>query len=81
VLEWLGERGVLSLLVEGGPALHTALADADLIDRVQVVVTPRNLGGGVPVAPVFTRAIASGAGRVRDLGADRLTEFDVHRTG
>lgn len=78
VLERLGERAVLSLLVEGGPALHTALADADLIDRVQAVVAPRVLGVGVPVAPIFTR-IGADRAFVRQLGADRLTEFDVYR--
>src|SRR5262249_41642848 len=39
----LAERGILSLLVEGGPTLHGALADAQLIDRVQRVVTPHVL--------------------------------------
>jgi len=81
VLERLGRREILSLLVEGGPALHAALADADLIDRVQAVVTPHELGAGVPVASVFTAAIGEGAGRVIQLGADRLSEFDVHRIG
>jgi riboflavin biosynthesis pyrimidine reductase len=79
VLERLGQCNVLSLLVEGGPALHTAFADADLIDRVQVVSTPLALGGGVPAAPIFTRASTDATARVIQLGTDRLTEFDVHR--
>ncbi len=81
VLERLAARGVVSLLVEGGPRLHSALADADLVDRVQAVVTPRELGAGVPVAPFISDVAASGAGHVVRLGADRLTEFDVHRIG
>src|SRR5690606_34671182 len=52
VLARLGARHIVSLLVEGGPALHTALADAGLIDRVQCIVTSHTLGAGVPVAPV-----------------------------
>jgi diaminohydroxyphosphoribosylaminopyrimidine deaminase/5-amino-6-(5-phosphoribosylamino)uracil reductase len=80
VLERLGQRDVLSLLVEGGPALHSALAAADLIDRVQVVATPLELGAGVPVAPIFRIGASTDATtRVIQLGADRLTEFDVHR--
>ena len=79
VLERLGRRNIVSLLVEGGPALHDALADADVIDRVQAVVTPHVLGAGVPAAAIVRRTLASGAGRAQVLGADRLTECDVHR--
>jgi diaminohydroxyphosphoribosylaminopyrimidine deaminase/5-amino-6-(5-phosphoribosylamino)uracil reductase len=81
VLAWLGERDIVSLLVEGGPALHAALAEADLIDRVQAAVTPHVLGGGVAAAQIVLDVVASGAGRSTRLGADRLTEFDVHRIG
>jgi diaminohydroxyphosphoribosylaminopyrimidine deaminase/5-amino-6-(5-phosphoribosylamino)uracil reductase len=75
----LAERGVTSLLVEGGPTLQTALARARLVDRVQRVTTPPVLGEGVPVA-----AIARDAPELpvymRQLGDDTLTEFDVHGT-
>lgn len=81
VLGRLAEREVLSLLVEGGPALHAALGEADLIDRVQTVDTPRVLGAGVPAAALFAVARAEGTARVVQLGPDRLTEFDVHRIG
>jgi diaminohydroxyphosphoribosylaminopyrimidine deaminase/5-amino-6-(5-phosphoribosylamino)uracil reductase len=75
----LAERGVTSLLVEGGPTLQTALARARLVDRVQRVTTPSVLGEGVPVA-----AIARDAPELpvymRQLGDDTLIEFDVHGT-
>jgi riboflavin biosynthesis pyrimidine reductase len=81
VLRRLGEKQVVSLLVEGGPALHTALANAQLVDRLQWVVAPVRLGTGVPVSMLFTDVVAAGAvGRSTLLGDDRLTEFDVHRT-
>ncbi len=47
-LRRLADRDVLSLLVEAGPTLHAAFAEADLIDRVQWVRTPARLGAGVP---------------------------------
>jgi diaminohydroxyphosphoribosylaminopyrimidine deaminase/5-amino-6-(5-phosphoribosylamino)uracil reductase len=81
VLGRLAQREVLSLLVEGGPALHAALEDADLIDRVQTVVTPHGLGVGVSGASLFSRSGTDGTARVVQLGPDRLTEFDVHRIG
>ena len=82
VLTDLAERDILSLLVEGGPALHAAFAEAELIDRAQWVVTPRDLGAGVPLMPLFTRLITPPhePSRVIELGEDVLIEFDVHGT-
>lgn len=79
-LRVLADRGVTSLLVEGGPTLQDALAAAGLVDRVQTIVVPGALGDGVAAprlrsldgrlsTPIETRA-----------GADTLLEADVHRT-
>jgi diaminohydroxyphosphoribosylaminopyrimidine deaminase/5-amino-6-(5-phosphoribosylamino)uracil reductase len=80
LLEWLAGRQVLSLLVEGGPALQAGFYAEDLVDRVQYAVTPHVLGKGIPVEG------AAGRGSewrrvppVRMLGDDALIEFDVHR--
>jgi diaminohydroxyphosphoribosylaminopyrimidine deaminase/5-amino-6-(5-phosphoribosylamino)uracil reductase len=80
-LSVLGARGVVSLLVEGGPSLHTALLTDRLVDRIQWMETPCILGHGIRLAPAFAleRARAR-AVRVTAFGDDRLTEFDVHRT-
>ncbi len=80
VLGWLAAHGVLSLLVEGGPALQAAFAEARLVDRVQRVRTPHQLGSGV-AAPDFVME-RSPADRTIPLGVDILEEFeasDVHR--
>jgi diaminohydroxyphosphoribosylaminopyrimidine deaminase/5-amino-6-(5-phosphoribosylamino)uracil reductase len=51
-LRALTDRGLLSLLVEGGPRLHAAFWDAGMIDEVQVFVAPdRFLPDGVPMTP------------------------------
>lgn len=42
----LGSRGVVDLLVEGGPTLATALAEAELIDRL-ILYFGAKLAGGV----------------------------------
>lgn len=71
----LGKRDVMSLLVEGGAALHGALFDAGLVDKVVAFVAPVVIGGdGVP-GPI------GGAGAERMADALRLrdvtyTEFD-----
>lgn len=81
VLERLAAREVLWLLVEGGPALHTAFFAAGAVDRVQCVITPRALDAGVPLAEGVGRLlIGSAPPRVTRLGEDVLVEFDVHGT-
>ena len=41
----LGERGIASLLVEGGAALTTALLEQHLIDKMVFFVAPKIIGG------------------------------------
>jgi diaminohydroxyphosphoribosylaminopyrimidine deaminase/5-amino-6-(5-phosphoribosylamino)uracil reductase len=82
VLRWLAARDIVTLLVEGGPALHAAFAGAGLVDRVQVVVTPHELRQGVPGWDAAdSESSWRGRAPARMLGDDRLIEFDVHRTG
>lgn len=80
-LAWLGRRDVTSLLVEGGPVLHQAFFDANLVGRVQRVMTPVTLGHGVPEAPGFQRSFEQARmTQERSFAHDRLVEWDVHRT-
>jgi len=75
VAERLAQRGVQSLLVEGGPALQQVWIEAGIVDAVQYVETSIRLGGGVAVAPALTTWVTSGLGRHQKVfGADRLVE-------
>jgi diaminohydroxyphosphoribosylaminopyrimidine deaminase/5-amino-6-(5-phosphoribosylamino)uracil reductase len=78
---WLGARDVTSMVVEGGPTLHDAFFDAGLVDRVQLLVSPRRLGGGIRLASHLERGSEWLRRPVtRKLGHDRLIEWDVHGT-
>ena len=44
VLDELGKRGVLSLLVEGGAKLFTSFVEANLVDRMVIYIAPILLG-------------------------------------
>lgn len=79
LLSRLAERGILSLLVEGGPTLQAAFAAAGLVDRVQRVTTRNRLGNGV-VAPSVVRDPPGTLIGTLNLGGDTLSEFDVHGT-
>ena len=49
MVRWLRtERGVRSLLCEGGPTLHAELVAAQLVDELFVTRAPRIAGGAGP---------------------------------
>jgi diaminohydroxyphosphoribosylaminopyrimidine deaminase/5-amino-6-(5-phosphoribosylamino)uracil reductase len=61
-LQRLGERGLHRILVEGGPAVHRALIDGGMVDRVEWYVSPRILAGtrGMVPGPGYSLAAAPG---------------------
>ena len=47
LLEMLGQRGISSVLVEGGAEIITSLLRLSLVDRLVVIVTPKIMGKGI----------------------------------
>ena len=86
LLDELGRRGVLSLLVEGGGQVHGAFLSAGLADRMVLFVAPKLIGaGGVPLIGVpgprkMADAWRLGALCTRPLGDDILVVGDVLRS-
>ena len=88
LLDQLGQRGILSLLVEGGAQTHASFVAAGLVDKVYAYIAPRLIGGSEAPGPVGGGGIErlSEALRLRDtdvmsLGDDILISgyVDVHR--
>lgn len=52
LLDYLGEQGIVSVLVEGGSATLGALLDAGLVDQVQAFVAPTLIGGADAASPI-----------------------------
>jgi diaminohydroxyphosphoribosylaminopyrimidine deaminase/5-amino-6-(5-phosphoribosylamino)uracil reductase len=76
----LATRGVMALLVEGGPTLQRAFAEAGLVDRVHLVVAPHPLGGqGVQWLDVQTLELSGASLIAEPRGPDIWIEADVHR--
>jgi diaminohydroxyphosphoribosylaminopyrimidine deaminase/5-amino-6-(5-phosphoribosylamino)uracil reductase len=78
----LAALDIISIVVEGGPALHDAFWKAGLVDRVELFVSPTALGtGGVPWMAAHDGAIA-GLDHLaaRPIGEDVLIEGYVHRS-
>jgi len=74
LLETLGRRGILSLLVEGGGVILGSFVDAGLVDKVHAVIAPVIIGGPARMA-------VEGRGATRMTQALRLRDVTVERLG
>jgi diaminohydroxyphosphoribosylaminopyrimidine deaminase/5-amino-6-(5-phosphoribosylamino)uracil reductase len=88
LLEELGRRGVLSLLVEGGSEVHSSFFNEGLVDKVHAFLAPILIGGRGAPGPVGGPGIEGldQATALRDLETTRLGRdlmitayVDVHR--
>ncbi|MBI9102681.1 MAG: bifunctional diaminohydroxyphosphoribosylaminopyrimidine deaminase/5-amino-6-(5-phosphoribosylamino)uracil reductase RibD [Spirochaetales bacterium] len=78
-LEVLGQRGIISLLVEGGPQLAKSFLDESLVDEFSLYLSPRYLGAGLPVITKDSSLDPSETGlrfvETRTSGSDLLIRF------
>ena len=88
LLDELGRRGILSLLVEGGGEVHASFFAAGLVDKVQAYVAPKLIGGREAPGAVGGKGVEHLADslHLRDLDMARLGDdilitgyMDVHR--
>jgi len=74
VIAWLGEREMLSLMIEAGAKMNWAALDAGIVDKVLIYYAPKILGG------LDSLPMAGGVGRRSREGAlrfERLRTFPV----
>ena len=74
-LRLLGEREVVSVLIEGGPTVLGSAFDAQLVDKVVAFLAPRVIGGAAAPAAV------AGSGVERLETARHLSDVEVLRCG
>ena len=81
LLQVLGKRGITSLLVEGGSAVHAAFLKANAVDELRLFLAPRIAGGdGLTwTGPLGTDSMAH-SWRLDAIGVDRVGE-DILITG
>ena len=88
LLDELGQRKLISVLVEGGGEVHAALFAARLVDKVYAYIAPKLIGGRDAPGPLGGQGIEhlTDATALRDLDVTRLGDdllisayVDVHR--
>jgi len=81
ILRQLAGDGIQSVLIEGGARIHAAAWDEDVVDYVQLYVTPIALGAeGVPLFGGRPWSLSSLIEpKIELLGPDTLIEGYVHR--
>jgi diaminohydroxyphosphoribosylaminopyrimidine deaminase/5-amino-6-(5-phosphoribosylamino)uracil reductase len=81
LLRALAERGVQSLLVEGGSRVHGAFVSAAMVDSVAFFLAPRLVGAGRPIVQGrgldWRTPLRLGPLEVRAIGEDVLLQADV----
>lgn len=75
LLDELGRRGILSLLVEGGGEVHASFFGAGLVDKVHAYVALRLIGGRQAPGPL------AGEGVEHLAASTQLTDVDFVRLG
>jgi len=74
LLNHLGSRGVVNLLVEGGGSVHGAFFDMGLVDKVYAFVAPLMVGGETSLSPVegLGVAVMANAWRLADIRTQQI---------
>jgi len=75
VVHILGQRGISSLLIEGGGTINAAFLEKKLIDKAVIYIAPKLIGG--QLAPTFLEG--SGIDKMAD--AVELEDADIIKIG
>lgn len=75
LMKALGERKIDSVLLEGGSTLNYSALEAGIVDKVNVFIAPKIIGGSSAKTPV------GGNGRASVNDAVNLKDIETHRFG
>jgi diaminohydroxyphosphoribosylaminopyrimidine deaminase/5-amino-6-(5-phosphoribosylamino)uracil reductase len=74
LMQELGRRGILSVLIEGGGTVNASALDVGIVDKIIALIAPRLIGGAQAPTPVDGLGPA-GAGRLMDLRDVRIAHL------
>ncbi len=73
--ERLGEKGIDSVLIEGGSTLNFSAIEEGIVDKVYSFISPKLLGGEKALTPVGGKGIST-IDQAITLNIDKITHFD-----
>lgn len=84
LLGMLGQRGIASLLVEGGAGVITSLLRLDLVDRLVIIMAPRIMGRGIEAVGELnisevSQTLKLSFRKIYRMGEDLVVEARVNR--
>ncbi|MFO8070060.1 MAG: dihydrofolate reductase family protein, partial [Alkalibacterium sp.] len=53
----LGEKGIDSILLEGGGTLNAAALEAGIVNKVNIYIAPKIIGGANAISPIMGRGV------------------------
>lgn len=56
-LALLGEKGIDSILLEGGGTLNAAALEAGIVNKVNIYIAPKIIGGANAISPIMGRGV------------------------
>lgn len=81
ILTSLAERGVASVMIEGGRTTYRYFLDARVVDTMHMFVSPKRFGEGIPAFDGFGKKFGLRDQRVIRVGVDTLIEGRVRYRG
>ena len=77
LLDFLAQRDLTSVLVEGGSEIHAGFLQAGLVDKVYAIIAPKIIGGSTAKSPVGDLGIdyMSAALQLEDLTVEKLQQL------
>jgi diaminohydroxyphosphoribosylaminopyrimidine deaminase/5-amino-6-(5-phosphoribosylamino)uracil reductase len=74
ILTVLGQKGIASLLVEGGQSIYRQFLNAKVVDKIYLFISPKKFGQGLPAFGGVNRSYRIKREGIRNIGGDVFIE-------
>ncbi len=74
ILTVLGQKGIASLLLEGGQSIYRQFLNAKVVDKIYLFISPKTFGQGLPAFGGVNRSYRIKREGIRNIGGDVFIE-------
>lgn len=78
-MKQIGERGIDSILLEGGGTVNASALSADSVNKMSIYIAPKIIGGAKAISPIMGQGVQvmSEVYRIKDMEINRIRD-DIH---